>query len=153
MEDRMNSPYTIFKTDKGMESDKGITLDYGDFKIQIARAGGANKKFSRLLTSRMKPYKRQMDTDTMDESVATKIMVESYTDAVILGWASKNEDGKFVEGIHNQDGDIVDYNRENVIETLTNLPDLFRDIQSQADKISNFRIEEIEDIVKNSPAV
>ena len=37
----MTSPYDIFKTDATTETE-GLVLDYGDFQIRIARAGGSS---------------------------------------------------------------------------------------------------------------
>jgi hypothetical protein len=129
----------MFGTDKAVETSQGITLDYGDFQIKIARAGGSNKKFARILTTRLKPYRRQMDTDTMDEGIAQKIMIETYADSVILGWT----------GVKDSEGNDMEFNRENVIKLFTDLPDLFMDVRSQSDKMALFRSMEIESDVKN----
>jgi hypothetical protein len=144
----MASPYEMFKTSKELEADKGVILDYGDFRVRIARAGGGNKKYARIITARLKPYRRQIDTDTMDEELARKIHAEVYADTVILGWESKGPDGKFVSGIQDENGDILPFSREAVIKTLLDLPDLFSDIQAQAGKVSLFRAAELEDDTK-----
>lgn len=143
------NPYSMFKNDENAEVNQGVVLNYGDFRVRIARAGGANKKFGRLLTARLKPYKRQLDTETMQDEVAAKLMAEIYADSIILGWVSKNGEDKFVEGIHAEDGSIVPYSREAVIGILTKLPDLFRDIQIQAAQVSLFRSVEQEKEAKN----
>lgn len=148
-----STPYDLFKTDEKMEAEEGVTLDYGDFKIQITRAGGGNKKYSKLLNKKLRPFKRRLETDTMEEEMARKIMVETFANSIIIGWESKNAEGEFEIGIHDENSEIVEYNKANVIATLNNLPDLFRDIQIQADKVSLFRAEELESEVKNSSAV
>src|SRR5690606_30785342 len=90
-ESLLMSLYNTFETDKSLERD-GIVLDYGfnsknqPIQIRIARAGGANTKFAKVLEQKMKPYKRAIANDTMDNKVAEKLMVEAYADAVILGW-------------------------------------------------------------------
>ena len=40
----MNTMFDQFETDPVLESE-GIWIDYGAFRVKIARAGGANKKY------------------------------------------------------------------------------------------------------------
>lgn len=134
------NPYQMYKTNTAAEADQGIALDYGTFTIRVARAGGANKKFGKLLNDRLKPYRRQIDNDTLGEGIAEKVMAETYADAVILGW----------DGVTDESGKPLVYCRANVIKLLLDLPELFLDIQQQAVKAGNFRIEERETDAKNS---
>ncbi len=149
----MANPYQLFKNDEKTELEHGIVLDYNDFRVRIARAGGSNKKFGRVLQARLKPYRRQMETETMQDDVAAKIMAEVYADTIILGWVSKDKEGKFLEGVHDPEGNVVSYSREAVIAILIALPDLFRDIQIQAANASLFRSIEQEKDAKNLSAV
>lgn len=131
--------YQLFQTDQQHEQ-QGIVLDYGAAgKIRIARAGGSNAKFSRIFGERFKPYRRQFDNGTLDDGIANKVMLEVYADTVILGW----------EGVSGPEGRPLEYTRANVIQLLTDLPELFRDIQDQAGKAANFRAAELEADAKN----
>lgn len=131
--------YKTYKTTDTMEKD-GIDLQYGpDCRIRIARAGGSNQRFGKLLGDKLKPYRRQIDNGTMDDAVAAKIMAEVYAETVILGWT----------GVEDSDGNKLDFNRETCTNLLIDLPELFRDIQEQAQKVSNFRAEEREEDTKN----
>ena len=141
------SLYTQFKTDSKLET-SGIVLDYGDFKVTVARAGGANKKFARLLNAKTKAYKRAIQTDTMDVEVGDKIVREVYAEAVVLNWETKVE-GKFKQGIEAQDGKLLPFNRENLIKTFENVPDIFTDIQQQASTFALFRETVLEEESKN----
>lgn len=135
--------YETFSTDTKLESIDGVDLDYGKSGvIKIHRAGGSNKKFSTVLNAKMAPYRRQLANGSMDEVVATKLMAEIYADAVILGW-------KCVKG---PDGKDMKFTRENVVKLLLDLPELFKDIQEQANTIANFRAVAIEADEKNSQA-
>lgn len=140
------SLYNTFETDKSLERD-GIVLDYGfnsknqPIQIRIARAGGANTKFAKVLEQKMKPYKRAIANDTMDNKVAEKLLIEAYADAVILGW----------EGVEDREGSPLEYNRDNVVKVLTDLPDLFIDIQQQSQKSALYRAELREAEQGNSP--
>lgn len=140
----MASLYDLFKTDEQAETQDGIVLDYGAAgRIRIVRAGGANKRFAQALNSKLRPYQRQLASDTMDEGLAARLMAEVYADTVIIGW----------EGVADADGAELPYCRANVVKLLTDLPELFRDIQSQAVAAANFRAAELETGVKNSGAV
>lgn len=131
--------YQMFQTNQQHEQD-GIVLDYGQAgKIRIARSGGSNTKFSRALSERFKPYRRQFDNGTLPDDVANRIMIDVYADAVILGW----------EGVTGQSGLPLEFSRSNVVQLLTDLPELFRDIQDQSGKAANFRAAEIGEDIKN----
>ncbi len=41
------SMYEQLETDKALET-KGVEIDYGTFRVTLARAGGANKKYEKL---------------------------------------------------------------------------------------------------------
>lgn len=128
--------YDAFETDKSLERD-GIFLDYGfntkdePIQIRIARAGGANTKFAKVLEQKMKPYKRALANDTMDNKVAEKLLIEAYADSVVIGWT----------GVEDKEGNALEFNRENVVKLFTDLPDLFLDVQQQSQKSTLYRAE------------
>lgn len=138
--------YNTFETNKDLEKD-GILLDYGfnsknePVQIRIARAGGSNVRFAKTLEQRMRPYKRAIANDTMDNKVAEKLLMEAYADAVILGW----------EGVEDRDGQPLEFTRDNVLKVLQDLPDLFVDIQQQSQKVALFRADLREEEAGNSP--
>jgi len=127
------NPYQMFKTDNTIETD-GINLDYGKFQIRIARAGGANQAYIKMLGDRLKPYRRRLANGTMDNATSERLLAEIYAGSVILGW----------EGVTDAEGIPIEFTRDNCVKLLLDLPELFRDIQEQAQKVANFRAEEIE---------
>ncbi|MGQ0664604.1 MAG: hypothetical protein ACT4P2_13710 [Pseudomonadota bacterium] len=135
----MPGPYQQFTTDPVLETE-GIVLDYGDFKITIARAGGANRKFGKALDAKLKPHRRQIELGTLDDKLATRLMAEAYAEAVVRGWS----------GMTDADGHPLPFSRENAVQLLSDLPDLFRDVQEQASRIALFRRQSLEDSEKNS---
>lgn len=142
------SMYKQFQTDENLEK-KGIVIDYGDFRITIARAGGANKKFARVLEAKTKPYRRAIQTETMDNDRAMELLRETYAEAVILNWETKVE-GEWNVGIENPDGEeLLPFSGDSVLQTLQALPDLFLDLQQQAGKVALFRQSIIEDDAGN----
>jgi hypothetical protein len=149
----MSSPYAAFTNDENIETKVGIILEYDDYCIRIARAGGSNKKFEKAFLAKMKPYRHQMETDTLKDAVANRLMIELYVDTIVLEWSVKNEEGKYVPGIHGLDGSILTYSRENAITIFEKFPDLFKDVQAQSRKSSLFKALEAEETAKNSAAV
>lgn len=143
----MASPYEMFETDETMEQE-GIILDYGDFRIRIAHAGGSNKKFSKLLDRRLKPYERQLAAKTMDNDVAAKILREVYAETIVLGFEVKAEKG-FVSGVPVKDGNPATYSIKEVVRIFTEIPRLFIDVKQQAEDFALFRSVEQEEAAKN----
>ena len=84
------SLYKQFATDMNVERD-GVVLSYGknsknkDINIRIARAGGANIRYTKLLEAAIKPYRRQLQNETMDNGVAEDITMRVYAQSVVLG--------------------------------------------------------------------
>lgn len=130
----MASPYKMFKTNPELEC-SGIEINYGDFIITIARAGGANKKFARAIEKKSRPFKRAIQSDTFDNDRANALLKEVYAETVVLGW----------EGVTDENGEELPFNRDNCLKLFNDLPDLFQDIMEQAQKSALFR----EDIREN----
>lgn len=130
--------YALFTTDKDLEKE-GFALEYGTATFIIARAGGANKKYQSLMERKMRPYRSAINAGTMDESTAEKLLAEAYADAVILAW----------DGVTDAEGEELAFTRENVVQVLLDLPDLFRDIQEQSQRVANFIKESVEEDAKD----
>lgn len=137
--------YKTFATDKNLET-TGITLAYGDnsrgqpIEIDIARAGGANVKFSKVLEAKMRPYRRAVANGSLDEKVALKVLVETYAEAVVVNW----------RGVLDREGNELEFNRDNVVKVFLDLPDLFMDVQAQAQQAALFREAVLEEVQGNS---
>ena len=126
-----------FKTDQTLER-QGVVLDYGTTRVTIARAGGANRDFARVLEAKTRPFKRAIQTETMDNVKARELIMETYVDAVIRDWQTKVGD-EWKQGIEGPSGELVPFTKENVLAVLKELPDLFDDIQAQANKAALYR--------------
>ena len=133
--------YETFATDKDAENGKGIVLRYGEkTSISIHRAGGANQRFLKRYEAKMKPYTRQVQTNTMDEELSRRLTAELYAETVLVGW----------EGVTDEAGNPLEFNVENATKVLLDLPDLFNDIRSAANDRTLFRAEAQEAAVGNS---
>jgi len=139
--------YSQFQTDSDLEK-TGVVIDYGSFRVLVARAGGSNTDFMRVLTAKTKPHRRAIQTDTMDPKLAQAIEREVFAETVIKDWETE-VDGEWVRGIESPDGGLLDVTVDNLIRTLENLPDLYADLKEQANKVALFRKEELEEDAKN----
>jgi hypothetical protein len=146
------SLYKTFATDEAVEK-QGISIDYGDERFLIARAGGSNSAFKKCFAAKIKPYRRQIDQGNIDDSVANRLMAEAYAETVILLWESKAVDEAgvetWVDTISGADGKPMKFSKASCTALLLDLPELFADLQVMAGQASNFRQDELEEDVKN----
>lgn len=140
-----------FKTDSAVEK-QGIILNYEDegFRVTVARAGGANKKFQKMLEAKMKPHKRAAQTGTLSNERAINILQEVYAKTVILKWETK-VDGKWIEGIEDLEDETktVPATPAAILGVLKEVDELWKDIQEQASSYAAFKLEIIEADAKN----
>lgn len=132
------SMYDQFKTDPDSEKD-GIWVDYGEFRVRVGYAGGANKDFQKTMERLARPFRRAIATDSLPADKAEDILREAYARAIVKAWEVKDEDGEFVSGIEGPDGDVVEPSVENILATLVALPKLYEDLKSQAGSWSLFK--------------
>lgn len=144
----VNPLFAAFKTSNELET-KGITLLYPGLKLEIARAGGANKAFGKLLDTRLKPYERQMRTNSMDDAVAARIMAEVYAETIVLSCAVESEGEYLPDTCPTASGEVVPATRDALADLFTELPELFRDIQAQASNFALFREAELAETAGN----
>lgn len=135
--------YDIFETDEDLEN-TGIWLDYGDFRVKIASAGQGNKKYVRYAEKALKPIRRAMQAGAVSNERSMAIMSDIYAKTIVLDWQVKGDDG-WKPGIEGRDGEVLPFNKEEVQKVFEALPNLFIDVQEQANAISNFRKAEIEE--------
>ena len=86
-----------------------------------------------------RPYRRQIQEDTMDITLANKLLIEAFAEAVVLDW----------EGVTTVSGKKVPFTPEAAIKLFTDLPDLFNELREAAAKQSNFRAAEAQEDVGN----
>lgn len=142
----MANPFELFETDAAVEVE-GVNLDYGDFEITIARAGGANTAYETAVLEVHKKHKYKVENGLFKGDEANSVMAEVYAATVVKGWRSK----KYGEGkLVGKDGSPLAFTTENVKALLIALPALFADIRERAMKIADFRRAQLEDDVKNS---
>lgn len=135
----MSSLYDLYETDTNHEVN-GVEIQVAaGVKFTVARAGGQNKKYQQILSKLMKPYQRQFEQGTLDNDKAGELMQLAFIKGCLLGW----------EGVAGRDGEPMEFNEGNALKLFGDLPDLFTTLNEQANKISNYRVEEIEEAAGN----
>lgn len=141
----MKGLYSQFKTDSETEKNGiwvpvALTEDHKQVMFKLARAGGSNQKYLKVLEARTKPLRRLIANETLDVKLADEVMMEVFADAVVLGW----------ENVTDEEGNPLPFSRENVIKVFKDLPDLFNDVREQATKAALYRKDVLEAEAKNS---
>lgn len=132
-------PYAKMRTDSDLET-KGVKLEYNGFSITIARAGGQNYRFLKLLDAKQRPYRRQIDTDTLPMDINQRLLREVYAEAIVLGW----------DGVVDPDTlEPMPYTVANCTKLFEKLPELFSDIVSMSRERANFQLAQTEADAKN----
>ena len=133
------SIFELFDMDQTMEQ-QGVVINYYEYgKFKIARAGGSNTAYTQATKKYGKPFEKR-SAKNLSEDVATDMLLNIYADSIILGW----------EGVVWRDGKELPYTRDNVFKLMKALPELFRAIINESQKVELFRKEWVEEAAKNS---
>lgn len=126
--------YTMFKADSKAEKE-GVWLEYGDgadgkpVRIRVARAGGSNNAYTKRLEALVKPHRRQIQTETIDAELVQKMLKQAYAETVVLAW----------ENVTDESGNALPFSAANVVKLFNDLPDLWLDVQEQAQRAALYR--------------
>lgn len=127
------SLYEQYDTNRNKEKD-GVWFNFGpgengDIRIKIARAGGSNKKFLRVVDRVTRPHRRAIDTEKIDPELLTRLNCEALAESVVLDW----------ENVTDRDGNSLPCTKANVEKILMDLPDLYRDIMKFSQDMKNYQ--------------
>jgi hypothetical protein len=131
----MTDMYAMFETDKTIEK-AGFWYAFSkSTRYLLARAGGSNIRFAKVLEAKTRPHRRQLDDNSMDTDLANSLLIEAFVDAVLLDW----------EGVTGKDRQPLEYSKANAVKLLTDLPDLFTELRTEATRLANFLVKQVED--------
>lgn len=130
--------YENFQTDKKVEVD-GREVDFGDFRVTIARAGGANKAYQKALEAKTKPLQRVIAVDALDNEKAMDLLKELFSEHIVRNWEVKNEDDEWQQGIEGPNGEVLEFSQANVLATFRALPAVWELIHKEANAIQIFK--------------
>lgn len=135
----MTSIHELFATDDKIETEGFTHFITDEISFTLARAGGSNTRFIKVMEQKTRPYRRQIADETMDTSLANKLLIEAFAETVVLGW----------KGITTPDGKEVKFSPENAITLFNQLPDLFNELRESAGNQSNYRAGEVREDAGN----
>lgn len=141
-----------FKTDKNAEVE-GVWLEVAvndhnqkPIRIKISRMSSSNKRYTTELNKVTKPHQSAIQNDALDNDLARKMLQQVFADTVILAW--ENLPKSELTG-NLGDTELLEFNSENAMLLFTELPDLYDDWESRAQKSAAFREAEREVAAKN----
>lgn len=138
----------LYKTDP-VANETGVWVAYpansdGTIpRFRLARQNvAANKKYGRELDRATKPYRREIELDTLDEKVSDDVMLHVFCTTILLEWEYVQPD---------DDGKNRDFTEENAKALLGDpqWAELYEDLQSRAKRAALFRIAQQEKAGKN----
>lgn len=124
-----------FKTDESIERE-GVEYLAGGCKFLLARSGGGNVKYNRMMERLCKPYRKQIQSQTLDDKVSERIAHEVFAATVLLGWEGVTYEDLGLEG----EGEAP-CTMENKLLLFAELPELFRDLQDISGERSAYLME------------
>ncbi len=135
----MTSLQELYATDQSKEAEGFWHPITDTISILMARAGGMNSRFSKALEKKIRPHRRKIENEDMDTTLANSIMLEVFAETVILDW----------KGVNDDKGKPLPCTKENVLNILVELPDLFAELRDAAGKQANFRATTVEEDLGN----
>lgn len=133
--------YEKFETDNNAET-HGIWVSTGTGErapcFLIAHIGASNKRYSKILAQKLKAVGG--DPKLLSESEAESVMKDAFVEAVLLNW----------ENVPARDGSLLEYNRDNALSLLTELPKLYERLDFEARDFTNFKKSTLEKAAKKS---
>ena len=144
----MSSIFKTFGTDKTAEVN-GVWIKYEGVRFLIARAGGSNHEYRTVFNAKTKPYRSQIDRNTLPQSEQERLTAEIFAEAIVKK-VEVDVDGKWVEGIPTPDGKLVESTKANLVALFLELPELFKDLSACAADAAHFTKEEVQADAKNS---
>lgn len=130
------SMYGSYKTDPEKEQN-GEWFEAEDFRILLARAGGANKKYDAAMEKMTRSHRR---SGNIPLSKMRSLLKGIYSKVVVKNWQVLR-DGKWVDGIEAEDGSLLEVTEENILQTFRKLDDLFAEVHLFAEQGSNYSME------------
>lgn len=136
--------YQAFKTDNQKEVN-GVPIEFSANEdgtlptIFISRMGESNKAYMRAIEHVQKPYRRQIQLQTMDKDLNNRLFREVFAQHIVKGW----------QNVQDETGAVLEFSQANVIRVLTELPDLYDELFKQAGSLELFKADTAETDAKN----
>lgn len=139
---------SLYKTDPtantgGVWINHAKNSDGSQTRFKLSRMSQAlNKKFAKEIETRTRPYRREIELNTLDKDVNDEIMLDVFIASILLDWEHVQPD---------DDGNELSYSTENAKRLLGDpeWADLYDDLRERARDAANFRTAALESEAKN----
>lgn len=138
----MSNPYEMFDQDENLEQN-GVYIEYPLFRVLVARAGGSNKRYTKALMQKAKPYRRAIQTETLGEEIGDALMVSTFAEACVLSWDTRETpDGEWKRGtMHDVNGNVTTFSGDAVKQLFKARPELYKALQEDSNRAALYRRE------------
>lgn len=138
---------SLYKQNRTSDSKEtvGVPLQFGQnskgepIVFTVAREGGRNVQYQKIAEQIFKPYRRQIQHQTIDPIVLDNLLAQVYAKAVVKGW----------EGVEDENDEPMPFSEENCLKLLVDLPVVFDAIKETARDFNQYLLESLEVEAKN----
>lgn len=139
---------SLYKTDPAA-NEGGVWFSYPKNKdgtvprVKLSRMSqSTNKKYAKELETRTRPFRRELELETLDTEVGDGLMLDVFIAAILLEWEHMQP---------NDDGEELAFTAENAKKLLGDpeWAELYEDMREKAKKAANFRSASLEAEAKN----
>lgn len=123
----MKNLYELFETDDSLEK-SGVGLRFGPATFFCRRAGGANTAFDTAFEAKTRAMSSRLQMAALSNEQSDEILREVYAETVVIGW----------EGVTDRKGNPLEFNKENFIRLMKDLPTVWRALRTEAANHENF---------------
>ena len=106
----------------------------------IRRMGTTNREWSSRASANYRKHKRKIDAGHITDKKLLEDSYRTFCATVLIRW----------RGLEDKDGAEIPYSVENGVKLFSQYPDLYSRISDEAQEISTFQQEEIEEIAGKS---
>ena len=134
------SLYDDYATSPEAERD-GIKIEFSDFWMKCARAGGANKQYAKVTERKFRPHRHASDTGKLSEDTARSVLKEVFAETIVKDWGGP--------GLRDRDGNEMACTPENVLKVFQDLDLIFDQVYAAVTKANQYLVSELEADAKN----
>lgn len=128
----------MFGTDADKET-AGIVVQYGEIRVRLARAGGANDRFAVAVEEVTRPYRRMIDAGMLTRDQDKALTREIFARAVVLEWS----------GVSDAAGVEIPFSPDTAAKVFEDYPEFFNMIVAEAARVANYRAAQLKGEAKN----
>lgn len=151
----MSNPYEMFEINDQLENEEGKWAEYPNkdkkhsFKVRFVYSGDTNVAYRDALRARLKPLNYRIQQEMVTDEEFELIQQKVFADKIIKEWMVIDAEGNWVPGMYGDNFEIIEFNKQNVIDVFAKGNRLFKDIKKQSDSFASFKVEETEVDSKN----